>query len=88
MDRHGFGDVAVRPVGESWVRIYPYGTSWMIEQGGPRSIWDEVEEALLEWSALGKPDPSRFGLLVADDGEQRVWLDAPDGRSWPVGCPV
>lgn len=74
--------------GESWVRIYPYGTSWMIEQGGPRSIWDEVEEALLEWSALGEPDPSRFGLLVAADGEQRVWLDAPDGRSWPVGSPV
>ncbi|WP_017588018.1 methyltransferase domain-containing protein [Nocardiopsis ganjiahuensis] len=74
--------------GDSWVRIYPYGTSWMIEQGGPRSIWDEVEAALVEWSSLGEPDPDRFGLVVESDGAQRVWLDSPDGRSWPVGSPV
>ncbi len=74
--------------GGSWVRIYPYGASWMIEQGGPRSIWDEVEEALREWSALGEPDPDRFGLAVGADGEQRVWLDSPDARSWVVGAPV
>ena len=74
--------------GDSWVRIYPYGTSWMIEQGGARSIWDEVEEALEEWSSLGEPAPDRFGLVVGPDGDQRVWLDSPDGRSWPVGSPV
>ena len=71
--------------GDSWVRVYPYGTSWMIEQGGPRSIWDEVEEALATWSDLGKPGPDRFGLVVGADGGQRVWLDTPDGRSWPTG---
>ncbi|MBE1460807.1 protein-L-isoaspartate(D-aspartate) O-methyltransferase [Nocardiopsis terrae] len=73
--------------GSSWVRIYPYGTSWMIEQGGPRSIWDEVEEALAGWSRLGEPGPDRFGLAVETDGGQRVWLDSPDGHSWPVGPP-
>lgn len=73
--------------GDSWVRVYPYGTAWMIEQGGPRSIWDEVEEALAAWSGLGEPDPGRFGLVVGSDGEQRVWLDDPEGRSWPVGSP-
>jgi protein-L-isoaspartate O-methyltransferase len=74
--------------GRSWVRIYPYGTSWMIEQGGPRSIWDEIESALADWADLGEPHPDRFGLVVGAEGEQRVWLDSPDGRSWPVGSPA
>ncbi|MBR8741125.1 methyltransferase domain-containing protein [Nocardiopsis sp. MG754419] len=74
--------------GSSWVRIYPYGTSWMIEQGGPRSIWDEFEDALELWSALGAPPPERFGLVVEPEGGQRVWLDDPTGRSWPVGSPI
>lgn len=70
--------------GASWVRVYPYGTSWMIEQGGPRSIWDEFEEALELWTRLGAPDPDRFGLSVGADGTHRVWLDSPDGRGWTV----
>lgn len=70
--------------GTSWVRIYPYGTSWMVEQGGPRSIWDELEEALELWAELGRPEPNRFGLVVAPEGDQRVWLDSPDERSWSV----
>ncbi|WP_047868931.1 methyltransferase domain-containing protein [Nocardiopsis sp. RV163] len=70
--------------GSSWVRVYPYGTSWMIEQGGPRSIWDEFEEALELWTRLGAPDPDRFGLSVGADGTHRVWLDSPDGRGWTV----
>ncbi|MGW9556018.1 methyltransferase domain-containing protein [Nocardiopsis sp. NPDC055551] len=74
--------------GDSWVRIYPYGTSWMVEQGGPRSIWDEFEDALRLWTDLGRPEPDRFGLTVGPDGGQRLWLDDPDGRSWPVGSPI
>lgn len=70
--------------GASWVRVYPYGTSWMIEQGGPRSIWDEFEEALERWSGLGSPEPNRFGLSVEVDGTHRVWLDSPEGPSWRI----
>lgn len=69
---------------QSWVRVYPYGTSWMVEQGGPRSIWDEVEEALTTWAELGDPSPDRFGMSVASDGTHLTWLDSPEGRSWPV----
>lgn len=70
--------------GESWVRVYPYGTSWMIEQGGPRSIWDEFEDALEEWGRLGSPGADRFGLSVDGDGAHRVWLDSPEHPGWPV----
>lgn len=69
---------------ESWVRVYPYGTSWMIEQGGPRSIWDEFEDALAEWAELGAPEPERFGISVAGDGTHRVWLDSPEERTWDL----
>lgn len=72
----------------SWVRVYPYGTSWMIEQGGPRSIWDEFEDALKEWSGLDEPGPERFGLTVEADGRHRTWLDSPEGRSWEVVDPL
>jgi len=68
--------------GGSWVRVYPYGTSWMIEQGGPRSIWDEFEEALALWASLGEPGPDRFGLSVSAEGAHRVWLDSPGGHAW------
>lgn len=70
--------------GSSWVRVYPYGTSWMIEQGGPRSIWDEFENALDEWFRLGEPRPDAFGLSVDPDGAHRVWLGSPAGRTWTV----
>ncbi|WP_017614234.1 methyltransferase domain-containing protein [Nocardiopsis salina] len=69
---------------ESWVRVYPYGTSWMIEQGGPRSIWDEFEDALDEWAELGEPGPERFGISVAGDGTHRIRLDSPEARTWDV----
>ena len=69
---------------ESWARVYPYGTSWMIEQGGPRSIWDEFEDALEEWTRSGSPEPDRFGLSVDESGAHRVWLDSPDHPGWPV----
>ncbi|MCY9786703.1 methyltransferase domain-containing protein [Nocardiopsis sp. EMB25] len=70
--------------GESWVRVYPYGTSWMIEQGGPRSIWDEFEDALAQWERLDRPEPERFGLSVDAEDGHRVWLDSPDGPGWTV----
>ncbi|MFV2195570.1 rRNA adenine N-6-methyltransferase family protein [Nocardiopsis sp. LOL_012] len=84
----GAGLWACDRAGRSWVRIYPYGTSWMIEQGGPRSIWDEFEDALDTWRGLGCPPPERFGLSVDGEGVHRVWLDSPDGRSWRIGPPV
>lgn len=70
--------------GSSWARIYPHGTKWMIEQGGARSLWDEIEEAGERWHAMGRPRPDRFGLTVTPAGRHLVWLDTPDGPSWEV----
>ncbi|MFB7907376.1 methyltransferase domain-containing protein [Kitasatospora sp. NPDC056076] len=47
-------------------------------QSGPRRLWDEVTGARLWWLAEGKPDLCRFGVTIAPDGAQSVWLDDPD----------
>ncbi|MFJ5227034.1 methyltransferase domain-containing protein [Streptomyces sp. NPDC088400] len=64
--------------GKSWatVEYVPDVETYEVEQYGPRALWDEVRNAFLWWHDLGKPERSRFGLSVDDNG-QRVWLDAP-----------
>lgn len=52
-------------------------TEFLAYQGGPRSLWDEVEAAHRWWVGAGRPDVTRFGLTVSPDG-QRVWLDSPE----------
>ncbi|MFJ2818179.1 methyltransferase domain-containing protein [Streptomyces sp. NPDC087294] len=52
-------------VGES--RVY---------QGGPRSIWTELEAVGKQWLAIGRPGMERYGLTVTSGGNT-VWLDDP-----------
>lgn len=51
-------------------------------QGGPRPLWDLVEDTTRLWYDLGRPAQNRFGLTVAATGDHRLWLDHPDGPSW------
>jgi protein-L-isoaspartate O-methyltransferase len=48
-----------------------------VEQFGPRSLWDEMEDAFHRWEGWGRPGRDRFGMRVGPDG-QYVWLDSPD----------
>ncbi|MEU0519586.1 methyltransferase domain-containing protein [Streptosporangium sp. NPDC006007] len=48
-----------------------------VYQGGPRSLWDEVEAAHRWWDERGRPGHEKFGLTVTTDGRQRVWLGDP-----------
>lgn len=74
-----YQDFLLHPDG-SWVRHH--GDS--VEQGGPRRLWDEVLTAHADWTNLGKPPRSRFGLTVNSE-TQEFWLDSPDtSRRWPV----
>ncbi|UGQ14447.1 methyltransferase domain-containing protein [Yinghuangia sp. ASG 101] len=56
-------------------------TAPTIVQSGPRSLWDEVDEARGWWVARGQPEPERFGLTLRHE-EERAWLDDPEGESW------
>lgn len=44
-----------------------------VAQSGPRSLWDELENAWTWWLANGCPHPEDFGLTVTSQG-QRPWL--------------
>ncbi|GAB3959624.1 methyltransferase domain-containing protein [Actinoallomurus acanthiterrae] len=62
----------------SWASVdyVPGKTEFLVQQHGPRRLWDEVSEAYLRWLSLGRPARDRFGLTVSPEGE-RVWLDDP-----------
>ena len=63
----------------SWARV-EHGT---VRQAGPVRLWDAVEAAHACYTDHGRPGRQRFGLTVTPDA-QRVWLDTPDGPSWPL----
>ncbi|SFQ41613.1 methyltransferase, ATP-grasp peptide maturase system [Amycolatopsis arida] len=80
------GDVVhlVHPDG-SWVRHRPAGDGYTVEQGGPRRLWDAVEEAHAQWRALGSPGRADFGLTVTERA-QEFWLGSPNSDlRWPLG---
>lgn len=52
-----------------------------VTQGGPRRIWDQIEQTAALWSRLGRPRTERFGLTVTTD-EHRFWLDTPGPTGW------
>ena len=66
---------------ESFAVLSPTGDGWLVRQGGPARLWDEVERSLSVWHAAGSPGPSAFGVTVAPE-RQRVWLGDIDGPSW------
>lgn len=50
---------------------------FLVHEGGPRDLWEEVEAAYGWWNTADRPDVTRFGLTVSPDG-QVVWLDTPE----------
>jgi protein-L-isoaspartate O-methyltransferase len=67
----------------SWASLTAGASTHEVTQYGPRRLWDEVEAAYDWWRSAGRPDSTRFGLTVTQDG-QRFWLDSPDN---PVPVP-
>ncbi|MFI5492705.1 hypothetical protein [Actinoplanes sp. NPDC051859] len=49
---------------------------FVVRQGGPRRLWDEIVSAHRWWQEQGDPVFSRFGMTIDRDG-QRLWLDHP-----------
>lgn len=64
----------------SWA--YRDTTTDQVEQAGPRSLWDLIEDTHDRWVALGAPDRTRLGISVTP-AHHRAWLDSPDGpHTW------
>jgi len=78
--RVAFADMADR----SWVVVCLDGSE--VPQGGPRRLWDAIEDLYELLERNGGPERERFGLTVRPDGSQFVWLDEPDSRHrWEIG---
>jgi methyltransferase of ATP-grasp peptide maturase system len=68
----------------SWARHVTGHARYQVWQGGPRRLWDVVEQAYAQWQALGRPARDRFGVTV-DGPAQLLWLDDPAGpHRWPL----
>ena len=67
---------------QAWTE--PARGTWAVHQHGPLRLWDQVEDAITTWQKAGAPDQSAFGMTVAADHTQRVWINDPSGPSWPL----
>lgn len=54
-----------------------------VVEGGPTALWEHVEHAHQVWLNHDQPEWSRLGLTVTPD-HQHLWIDSPDGTSWPL----
>ncbi|MFD9958453.1 methyltransferase domain-containing protein [Amycolatopsis sp. NPDC059020] len=53
-----------------------------VREAGPTSLWQNVEMAWEDWTALKEPACHEFGLTITPD-EQLIWHADPDsGRRW------
>jgi methyltransferase of ATP-grasp peptide maturase system len=59
----------------SWARLHGEGTAWLVEQGGPRTLWDELETAHDDWTAAGSPAPAAYLVSVTPGGGQHFQVD-------------
>ena len=56
-----------------------------VTQGGPRRLWDQVEDLFGTWCELGAPNREDMGLTVEADGRHVLWLDRPgSGVAWEL----
>ncbi|MGW4893030.1 methyltransferase domain-containing protein [Kitasatospora sp. NPDC004240] len=78
-DPHGTYRMQLSDGAGSWasVRYSGWDAEDAVHQTGPRRLWAEITAARLWWLEEGKPDLCRFGVTIAPDGGQTVWLDDP-----------
>ncbi len=61
---------------------------YRVDQGGPRRLWDQVEQTHQWWQEHGRPDWSAFGITATPES-QTVWFESPDGPDhWALPVPV
>jgi protein-L-isoaspartate(D-aspartate) O-methyltransferase len=67
---------------ESWAcRTLPDGP---VSQGGPRRLWDLLEDTYQDWAQLGRPRREELGLTLTSRGDHRLWHQTPDGPAWAL----
>lgn len=65
----------------SWAAHHLVDGEHVVEQGGPRRLWDLVEQAYQRWCRLGEPAREEFGVIVS--GEQQFFTLGD--QHWAIG---
>lgn len=52
------------PERESFAEFTDEGGSWTVRQGGPVTLWDDMERALTAWQVAGSPDITTVRLRI------------------------
>ncbi|MEU5424351.1 ATP-grasp peptide maturase system methyltransferase [Streptomyces olivoreticuli] len=65
---------------ESFAALADDGDGWVVRQGGPVALWDDIERALVAWQGARRPDIGSVRLRVSDR-THAYWIgDEPDLR--------
>ncbi|MFD5188170.1 ATP-grasp peptide maturase system methyltransferase [Streptomyces sp. NPDC058357] len=57
----------------AWAVLFRDGGRWMVRQGGPARLWDEITERVSQWQADGCLPADRMRLHVGPDGQRLIW---------------
>lgn len=71
--------------GESFAELRQNGDrTWTVRQGGPRRIWDRIEDTLAGWYAIGSPDITMVRLRITHERHE-YWIEGDNRLRWEHG---
>ncbi|WP_405437075.1 ATP-grasp peptide maturase system methyltransferase [Streptomyces avidinii] len=69
------------PDRESFAELVNEGGEWLVRQGGPVSLWDNIERALIGWHRMGRPGIGEVRLQVTERSHA-YWIEGSADLHW------
>ncbi|GAA2994383.1 ATP-grasp peptide maturase system methyltransferase [Kitasatospora sp. NPDC127116] len=78
LHRDGLDEYLLIDVGAgSWAVLSPATGGWMVRQGGPDRLWDDIEKYLSQWYTDGAPPLECFEITVTPQAQTISWTNEP-----------